>query len=156
VTQNISGWLKIKVKATAGSKLTAKHAEILQPNGDLHTQPLRHARATDSWIFNADGEYELEPKQTFHGFQYADLIAEGGVEILAVTGVAISSDNSVRGQIETSHSGINWAGPEMPRHSFTLRTLWWTTSRSSEPGCATLRLSNANSAGRFRWWFRTS
>ena len=107
VTQNISGWLKIKVKATAGSKLTAMHAEILQPNGDLHTQPLRHARATDSWMFNAEGEYELQPKQTFHGFQYADLIAEGGVEILSVTGVAISSDNSVRGQIETSHPGIN-------------------------------------------------
>ncbi|MEN9748379.1 MAG: hypothetical protein RLZZ603_1071 [Actinomycetota bacterium] len=107
VTQNISGWLHIKVKATAGSKLTAKHAEILQPNGDLHTQPLRHARATDSWIFAADGEYELEPKHTFHGFQYADLISEGGVEILSVSGIAISSDNSVRGQIETSHAGIN-------------------------------------------------
>jgi alpha-L-rhamnosidase len=108
VTQNISGWLRIKVKATAGSKLTAKHAEVLQPNGDLHTEPLRFARATDSWIFATDGEYEIEPKQTFHGFQYADLIAEGGsIEILEVTGIAISSDIEVRGQIETSHAGIN-------------------------------------------------
>jgi alpha-L-rhamnosidase len=108
VTQNISGWLRIKVKATAGSKLTAKHAEILQPNGDLHTEPLRFARATDSWVFANDGEFELEPKQTFHGFQYADLIVEGGsIDILEVTGIAISSDIAVRGEIETSHAGIN-------------------------------------------------
>jgi alpha-L-rhamnosidase len=105
--QNIAGWLKIKVKATAGSKLTAKHAEILEPSGDIHTKALRFARATDSWVFAKDGEYELEPKQTFHGFQYADLIAEGSVEILEVTGIAISSDISARGSIETNLPILN-------------------------------------------------
>lgn len=107
VTQNIAGWLRIKVKATAGSKLTARHAEVLKPNGDIHTKALRFARATDSWTFAKDGEYELEPKQTFHGFQFADLIAEGSVEILEVTGVAISSDIPAIGQIETSHALVN-------------------------------------------------
>jgi alpha-L-rhamnosidase len=108
VTQNISGWLKLKVKATAGSKLVAKHAEVLEPNGDIHTKALRFARATDTYVFAADGEYELEPKQTFHGFQYADLIVEAGsVEIIDVTGIAVSSDLAVRGQIETSHPLIN-------------------------------------------------
>ena len=106
--QNISGWLKIKVKATAGAKLTAKHVEVIEPNGDIHTKALRFARATDSWVFAKDGEFELEPKQTFHGFQYADLIAENGsVEIVEVTGQAISSDIPVRGQIETSHPLLN-------------------------------------------------
>ena len=108
VTQNISGWLKLKVKATSGSKLVAKHAEVLEPNGDIHTKALRFARATDSYVFAADGEFELEPKQTFHGFQYADLIVESGsVEIIDVTGIAISSDLAVRGRIETSHPLIN-------------------------------------------------
>lgn len=108
VTQNISGWLKLKVKATAGSKLVAKHAEVLEPNGDIHTKALRFARATDTYVFATDGEYELEPKQTFHGFQYADLIVESGsVEILGVTGIAVSSDLAVRGQIETSHPMLN-------------------------------------------------
>ena len=108
VTQNISGWLKLKVRATAGSKLVVKHAEVLEPNGDLHTKALRFARATDTYIFAADGEYELEPKQTFHGFQYADAIVESGsVEILAATGVAISSDIASRSSIETSHPLLN-------------------------------------------------
>ena len=105
--QNIAGWLKIKVKATAGSKLTARHAEVLEPNGDIHTKALRFARATDSWIFAKDGEYELEPKQTFHGFQYADLIVEGSVEIIEVTGIAISSDIAARGSIETNLPILN-------------------------------------------------
>ena len=108
VTQNISGWLKLKVKASAGSKLVAKHAEVLEPNGNIHTKALRFARATDTYVFAADGEYELEPKQTFHGFQYADLIVESGsVEVIDATGIAVSSDLAVRGQIETSHPLIN-------------------------------------------------
>jgi len=108
VGQNISGWLRIKVKATAGSKLTAKHAEVLEPNGDIHTKALRFARATDSWIFANDGEFDLEPKQTFHGFQYADLIVEGGnIEVIEVAGMAISSDLAARGRINTSHPLLN-------------------------------------------------
>jgi alpha-L-rhamnosidase len=108
LTQNIAGWLKLKVKATSGSRLIARHAEVLEPNGDLHTASLRFARATDSWVFATDGEFTIEPKQTFHGFQFADLIVENGsVEVLEVTGMAISSDLAVRGEIETSHDGIN-------------------------------------------------
>ena len=106
--QNIAGWLRIKLRATAGSKLVARHAEVVEPNNDLHTAALRFARATDSWIFSEDGEFTVEPKQTFHGFQYADLIVEkGSVDVLEVTGLAISSDLTIRGEIETSHSGIN-------------------------------------------------
>ena len=108
VTQNISGWLRIKVKATAGSKLITKHVEVIEPNGDIHTKALRFARATDSYVFSTDGEFELEPKQTFHGFQYADLIVESGsIQILEVKGIAISSDLAVRGEIETSNTMIN-------------------------------------------------
>jgi alpha-L-rhamnosidase len=106
--QNIAGWLRIKVKATAGSKLVARHAEVLEPSGDLHTAALRFARASDSWTFATDGEFDLEPMQTFHGFQYADLkIESGAIEVLQVTGIAISSDLALRGEIETSHSGLN-------------------------------------------------
>jgi alpha-L-rhamnosidase len=106
--QNIAGWLRIKLRAAAGSKLVARHAEVVEPNGDLHTAALRFARATDSWVFAEDGEFTVEPKQTFHGFQYADLIVDqGSIEVLEVTGLAISSDLSIRGEIETSHSGIN-------------------------------------------------
>jgi alpha-L-rhamnosidase len=106
--QNIAGWLRVKLRATAGSKLVARHAEVVEPNGDLHTAALRFARATDSWVFDKTGEFTVEPKQTFHGFQYADLIVEdGSIEVLEVTGLAISSDLSVRGQIETSHAAIN-------------------------------------------------
>ena len=105
--QNISGWLNIRVKGSPGSKITVKHAEILEPSGDLHTKALRHAKATDVYVLADDSELTLEPEFTFHGFQFADIIVDGQVEILDVKAIAISSDLAIRGTIETSHTGIN-------------------------------------------------
>lgn len=105
--QNISGWLKLTVKGEAGAKITVKHAEILEKTGNLHTKALRHAKATDVYIL-ANGEtIELEPAFTFHGFQFADIHVDGKAEVTDVKAIAISSDLADRGQIETSHAGIN-------------------------------------------------
>ena len=105
--QNISGWLRLRVKGSPGSKLTLRHAEVLEPTGDLHIKALRHAKATDTYILDSSSEVELEPIFTFHGFQFADIHKEGQVEILEVKAIAISSDVAVRSEIETSHPGIN-------------------------------------------------
>ena len=106
--QNISGWLRVKVQAKAGTKLNLRHAEVLNPDGSLHTQALRGARATDNYTIAVDGEYTLEPKLTFHGFQYAEiLVVEGEATVLDVEGIAISSDNEFRGEIETNHELLN-------------------------------------------------
>lgn len=107
LSQNIAGWLRLKVNAKAGDKITVRHAEVLEPSGNLHTAALRDARATDTYIIAKDGEQTLEPKLTFHGFQYADIHIEGQTEVLDITGVAISSDNVERGEFESSHELLN-------------------------------------------------
>lgn len=90
-----------------------RHAEILEPSGDLHTAALRSAKATDVYILGGDGEHTLEPRFTFHGFQHAEVT---GAEVVSATAVAISSDLAERSTLETSsealnrfHSNVRWS-----------------------------------------------
>lgn len=102
--QNISGWMKLRVRGSAGSTVTVRHAEVLESDGALHTAALRTAKATDSYVLDKDGEHELEPVFTFHGFQYAEV---EGAEVIEATGIAISSDTPARGSFSSSHAALN-------------------------------------------------
>jgi alpha-L-rhamnosidase len=86
--QNIAGWLRITVRAEEGQTVTARHAEVLV-DGKLATFALRSAKATDTWVLT-EGEHVLEPRFTFHGFRYAEVVTEA--EVLTVEAVAVHSD----------------------------------------------------------------
>lgn len=74
--QNISGRLRLDVKADEGCVITLRHAEVLQ-DGELYTRPLRGAAATDVLI--ADGSrISWEPRFTIHGFRYAEVTGWAG------------------------------------------------------------------------------
>ncbi|MCI1017137.1 family 78 glycoside hydrolase catalytic domain [Microbacterium sp. C5A9] len=112
--QNITGWVRLVVRGTAGDRVTIRHAEILEPSGELHTAALRTAAATDHYILDRDGEHVLEPQFTFHGFQYAQI--SGDVEVLSATAVAISSDlpqrssfRSASAALDRFHSNVLWS-----------------------------------------------
>ncbi|WP_460798889.1 family 78 glycoside hydrolase catalytic domain [Microbacterium sp. GXF0217] len=112
--QNISGWVRLVVRGRAGDVVTVRHAEILEPSGDLHTAALRTAKATDSYTLDRDGEHVLEPQFTFHGFQHAEVA--GPVEVVSATAVAISSDLPARSSFRSAsaaldrfHSNVFWS-----------------------------------------------
>lgn len=105
--QNISGFVRLHVRGRRGDRITVRHAEVLEPDGTLHTRSLRSARATDEYTLGDDGEVVLEPVFTFHGFRYAGVRREGDVEILSATFVAISSDLKARGAFECSDAALN-------------------------------------------------
>ena len=102
--QNISGWVRLTVTGRAGSTVTIRHAEVLEPSGDLHTAALRSAKATDVYILDRDGEHVLEPVFTFHGFRYADVV---GADVVSAEGIAISSDLAPRSTFHSSHSALD-------------------------------------------------
>ena len=111
--QNVSGWVRLVVRGKAGDVVTVRHAEILEPSGELHTAALRSAKATDTYILDRDGEHTLEPRFTFHGFQHAEVT---GAEVVSATAVAISSDLAERSTLDTSsealnrfHSNVRWS-----------------------------------------------
>jgi len=102
--QNLSGWVRLTVRGRAGDVVTVRHAEVLEPSGDLHVKALRSAKATDVYTLGRDGEQVLEPAFTFHGFRYADV---EGAEVVAATAVAISSDLAPRSTFSSSHAALD-------------------------------------------------
>ncbi|MWB97140.1 alpha-L-rhamnosidase [Agromyces seonyuensis] len=111
--QNIAGWLRLRVTGKAGDRVVVRHAEILEPDGSIHTFALRTAKATDTYILAVDGESVLEPLFTFHGFQYAEVT---GADVLEATAVAISSAvrerssfASAEPRLDRLHANVAWS-----------------------------------------------
>ncbi|MGB8226985.1 MAG: family 78 glycoside hydrolase catalytic domain, partial [Sedimentisphaerales bacterium] len=68
--QNMVGWVKFKLKGAAGTKITLRHAEVLDKDGNFYTENLRAVKAEDQYIFKGEGIETYEPHFTFHGFRY--------------------------------------------------------------------------------------
>ncbi len=106
--QNISGWVRLRVRGPAGTKVTLRHGERLNPDATLYTENLRRAKATDVYILRGGDEEVWEPRFTFHGFQYVELTGLSDAPGQgAVTGCVIHSATAAAGQFECSHPGIN-------------------------------------------------
>lgn len=103
--QNISGWVRLTVEGKKGDEITIRHAEILEPGPNLHTAALRTAKATDRYILGSDGRHVLEPRFTFHGFQFAEVT--GNARFISAVGVALSSANERIGYFTSSDARLN-------------------------------------------------
>jgi alpha-L-rhamnosidase len=103
--QNISGFVRLRVRGRGGDRVTVRHAEVLEADGSLHTRSLRSAKATDTYVLADDQELVLEPAFTFHGFRYAQVISDA--DVLDAALVAISSDTPLRGRFECAFEPLN-------------------------------------------------
>ena len=70
--QNMVGWCKLKVDAPAGTKISLRHAEVLDDNGAMYTANLRGAAQINEYTLRG-GKSVLEPHFTYHGFRYVEL-----------------------------------------------------------------------------------
>lgn len=106
--QNITGWVRLKIRGPAGTRITLRHGERLNPDGTLYTENLRRAKATDVYILSGRGEETWQPRFTFHGFQYVELT---GLDTRppdgTVTGCLIHSNTPPAGRFDCSHPRIN-------------------------------------------------
>ncbi|KAK6349227.1 hypothetical protein TWF730_009979 [Orbilia blumenaviensis] len=106
--QNITGKIKIKGSAPAGTKLTFLHVEILDQDGEACWIILRGAKATDSYTFSGNGVEEWEPEFTFHGFRYVQV--DGWVEGMEIEAVAkVYGTDCEKGLLKfnSTHSELN-------------------------------------------------
>lgn len=76
--QNLTGFVEVKVKGNVGQKITIRHAEVLDKEGNFCTETLRLAKSVDEYICNGEDQTFL-PHFTFHGFRY--ICIEGMEEI---------------------------------------------------------------------------
>lgn len=107
--QNIAGYMRLEVTAPRGARFTLRHAEMLDPSGELYIANLRHAVATDIFIAAGRGREVFKPRFTFHGFRYIGLALPEGVapEDVRLEGIVIHTDAPETGGIETGNPLVN-------------------------------------------------
>lgn len=105
--QNISGRVRVKLTAPEGATFMLRHGEALADNGDLYTDNLRSALATDIYIAGG-GSAVYEPSFTFHGFRYIKVSGPRLADsLLELTGVQINSDTPPAGGFSCGSDMVN-------------------------------------------------
>ncbi|WJM29987.1 family 78 glycoside hydrolase catalytic domain (plasmid) [Novosphingobium resinovorum] len=90
--QNFAGRVRLRAAGAAGQQITVRHAEVLDPKGELDRSNLRAARAEDRYILRGrPGSEDLEPILTYQGFRYAEIEGLPDLDAGAVTGLVLSS-----------------------------------------------------------------
>ena len=106
--QNMVGVVRLKISAPAGTKVTLRHAEMLNDDGTIYTKNLRGAPSVDHYVCKGTGTESWEPRFTFHGFRYVEISGlPKAPKLDAVTGVVITSDTPKTGEFTCSDPRIN-------------------------------------------------
>jgi len=106
--QNFAGWVRLQIRAKAGTRIRLRFAEMLNPDGTIYTTNLREARATDTYITAGKGLEIWEPRFTYHGFRYVELTGcPTRPKLDAITGVVVHSNTPRVGYFECSHPMVN-------------------------------------------------
>ncbi|MGN9810422.1 family 78 glycoside hydrolase catalytic domain [Micromonospora sp. BQ11] len=108
--QNFTGWNRVKATGAAGTVLTMRHAEVLNPDGTLYLDNLRvNGLATDRFtLAGTGGEESYTPRFTVHGYRYVELTGYPGTPTAdTVTGLAAWTAGSQLGTLTTSNTLLN-------------------------------------------------
>ncbi|WP_293789403.1 glycoside hydrolase family 78 protein [uncultured Pedobacter sp.] len=106
--QNLVGWVMLKAKGPAGTKISISHAEVLTKEGNFYTTNLRTARQQNNYILKGETEQVFEPHFSFQGFRYAKIDGyPGELKPEDLTAVAVYSDMKTTGKFSTSNPLLN-------------------------------------------------
>ena len=108
--QNMVGWCRLRVQGAAGTKVTIRHAEMLNDDGTIYTDNLRAAKQTDTYTMRGQSNsFEtFEPHFTYHGFRYVEVTGlKTKPQIDAITGLVFNSAMTETGSFESSSPTLN-------------------------------------------------
>lgn len=106
--QNMVGWCRLKVSGAKGTQIMLRHAETLQPSGELYVANLRSAQATDLYTLKGAATEIWEPRFTYHGFRYVEVSGYPGVPPpSAIEGRVIHDAMTQVADFTTSNSLLN-------------------------------------------------
>jgi alpha-L-rhamnosidase len=92
--QNMPGWAQLRASGPAGTCITLRFAELLNPDGTADQSNLRRAECTDRFILRGDAAGEtFAPRFTYHGFRYVEVEGYPGTPTLDdIKAVVVHSD----------------------------------------------------------------
>lgn len=106
--QNMSGFVRFKVKGDRGQKITLVHGEVLDKDGNFYRDNIRDAAQMVTYICSGEAEEIYQPHFTFQGFRYVKLDGfKDDVKSTDFTGIVLHSDMQSIGCFETSDKKIN-------------------------------------------------
>jgi len=106
--QNLVGWTRLQVNGKSGDTVVLRHAEVLKPDGDIYTDNLRSAKATDTYVLGGVGPEVYEPRFTYHGFRYVQVTGYPGRPSRdALIACAATSATPAAGTFECANELIN-------------------------------------------------
>ena len=106
--QNIAGWINLKLSYNPHAKITFRHGEVLDDNGQLYVANLRGARQIDVYIPGTEHQVNYEPRFTYHGFRYVEISGlSHEPEPANVTGKVVASASHPTGYFECSSKDLN-------------------------------------------------
>ncbi|MBL7645485.1 MAG: family 78 glycoside hydrolase catalytic domain [Candidatus Hydrogenedentes bacterium] len=106
--QNAAGRARLTVRGEAGTAVQIRHAEVLNPDATLHTEILRGAKCTDTYILKGGEEEVWEPAFTYRGFRYAEVTGYPGTPTKDALTFRVMHANTPRiGEFTCSEDIIN-------------------------------------------------
>lgn len=106
--QEIAGWCRLRVEGKAGTHIRVRHAELLKENGEVDMSNLWGTTQQEDYILNGEGETELSPHFTYHGFRYAQV---SGLEVSpdsgTITAVSLHDNIPETGTFSSSNALYN-------------------------------------------------
>ncbi|MFO7617984.1 MAG: glycoside hydrolase family 78 protein [Bacteroidales bacterium] len=108
IGQNMVGWVRLKVSGKSGTRITLRHAEVLDRDGNLYFANLRSAKQQVDYILKGSGREVYEPHFTFQGFRYVKVSGyPGELRKEHITGIVIHSDMAPTGSFSCSDTLLN-------------------------------------------------
>ncbi|MFI5955453.1 family 78 glycoside hydrolase catalytic domain [Cryptosporangium sp. NPDC051539] len=106
--QNMVGRVRLTIRgAKTGQRIRLRHAEVLE-GGELYLANLRTAEATDVYLAAGGATEVFEPRFTFHGFRYVEVVGYPGLlHAQDVVGRVLHSDTPFTGTFECDDETVN-------------------------------------------------
>ena len=106
--QNMAGVEQLKISGPAGTDVQVRLGEILNPDGTLYTENLRTAKVTDHFLLSGNGQEELVPQFTFHGFRYLEVTGlKTALDAKDVKALVLHTDFPFTAELKTGNEMVN-------------------------------------------------
>lgn len=106
---DITGVCSLSGIGKAGVPVVLRHAEILEPNGEIYVANLRSAQCTDRYIPADSKPFQFTPRFTYRCFRYVEIAGLAAAPTLQqIRRLEFCSDSPVLAEIKTSDPTLNW------------------------------------------------
>lgn len=106
--QNLTGWVKFKVKGNKGDKVIYDHAEVLDKHGNFFIENMRSAKNLIEYTLSGEDCEEFEPSFSFQGFRYIRLLKfPGEINLNDFEAYLVHTDYEKTGYFECDNEYVN-------------------------------------------------